>query len=220
MTSITIRKLDDAIKARLRVRAARHGRSMEEEAREILKSGLAEEPARIPNLAQAIRRHVEPLGGVKLKLPACADPEAPRFQPMIVLDTNVLSEAFRPSPAEAVLDWLAGQEPLTVFTTSITVAEILYAVEALPSRKRRSRLAAAVDKVFAEEFQGRILSFDEEAARTYSRIVAGRDAAGRPISREDAMIAAIVRSRRAALATRNTSDFEGCGLRLINPWVE
>jgi len=69
MTSITIRRLDDAIKARLRVRAARHGRSMEEEAREILKRGLQDEPARTSNLAQAIRRHLEPLGGVNLKLP-------------------------------------------------------------------------------------------------------------------------------------------------------
>lgn len=138
---------------------------------------------------------------------------------MIVLDTNVLSETFRPSPAAAVLEWLAAQEPLTVFTTSITLAEILYGVEALPSGKRRSRLAAAVERVFAEEFQGRILSFDEEAARTYSKIVAGRDAAGHPVSQADAMIAAIVRSRRAVLATRNTSDFEECELRLINPWT-
>ena len=138
---------------------------------------------------------------------------------MIVLDTNVLSEMFRPSPAAAVLDWLAAQEPLTVFTTSITLAEILYGVEALPGGKRRTQLAAAVERVFAEEFQGRILSFDEEAARTYSKIVAGRDAAGRPVSEADAMIAAIVRSRRAVLATRNTSDFEECELRLINPWT-
>lgn len=77
MTSITIRKLDDAIKARLRVRAARHGRSMEEEAREILKSGLKEEPVQISNLAQAIRRHLEPLGGVKLKLPRRAPVRKP-----------------------------------------------------------------------------------------------------------------------------------------------
>lgn len=77
MTSITIRKLDDAIKARLRVRAARHGRSMEEEAREILKSGLKEEPAQLSNLAQAIRRHMEPLGGVKLKLPRRAPVRKP-----------------------------------------------------------------------------------------------------------------------------------------------
>ena len=139
---------------------------------------------------------------------------------MIVLDTSVLSEAFRPAPAEAVLRWLSAQEPSSVFITTITQAEILYGVEALPAGKRRTRLSAAVEKVFAEEFAGRILPFDEEAARIYPKIVAGRDAEGRPISQLDAMIAAVARSRRAPLATRHTADFENCGVRLIDPWTE
>jgi len=69
MASITIRRLDDAVKAKLRVRAANHGRSMEEEAREILKAGLKPERVSGLNLAQRIRRHIEPLGGVELVLP-------------------------------------------------------------------------------------------------------------------------------------------------------
>ena len=139
---------------------------------------------------------------------------------MIILDTNVLSEALRPSPSEKVLRWLAGQEPLAVYITTITVAEVLYGIEVLPAGKRRSRLAAAVDKIFAVEFAGRILPFDEDAARCFAAIVAGRGAAGRPISQFDAMIAAIARSRRAAVATRNTGDFEGCGIRIGDPWAE
>jgi plasmid stability protein len=69
MASITIRRLDDRVKAKLRLRAADHGRSMEEEAREILKSGVRAK--RIPrlNLAESIRRHIEPLGGVELAVP-------------------------------------------------------------------------------------------------------------------------------------------------------
>ena len=69
MASITIRRLDDAVKARLRIRAARHGRSMEEEARQVLSAALAEEPKRALNLAESIRRRIEPLGGVDLELP-------------------------------------------------------------------------------------------------------------------------------------------------------
>ena len=69
MASITIRRLDDALKAKLRVRAARHGRSMEEEAREILRTGLTSRPAQQAGLAQSIRRRIEPLGGVELDLP-------------------------------------------------------------------------------------------------------------------------------------------------------
>jgi predicted nucleic acid-binding protein len=82
------------------------------------------------------------------------------------------------------------------------------------------RLLAAVEKMFAEEFEGRILPFDEDAARAFAGIVAARDRAGRPISQFDAMIAAIARSHRAAVATRNTADFQNCGVDVINPWTE
>jgi len=137
---------------------------------------------------------------------------------MIVLDTNVLSEALRPSPSQAVLDWLAAQDPLTVFVTSVTQAEVLYGVETMPAGKRRTSLQSAIEELFSEEFHGRILPFDEESARTYAKIVSAREALGRPISQFDAMIAAISRSRQAALATRNGGDFEHCGIRIINPW--
>jgi antitoxin FitA len=69
MASITIRRLDDAVKARLQLRAASHGRSMEEEAREILKAGLRPNSAPRLNLADSIRRRFEPLGGVDLAIP-------------------------------------------------------------------------------------------------------------------------------------------------------
>ncbi len=101
---------------------------------------------------------------------------------MIVLDTNVLSEALKPIPSDEVLRWLAAQLASSVFTTTITMAEVLYGVEALPHGKRRTRLLAAVEKMFAEQFEGRILPFDEEAARLFARIVAACNTAGRPIS--------------------------------------
>jgi predicted nucleic acid-binding protein len=139
---------------------------------------------------------------------------------VILLDTNVLSEAIKPHPSGAVLRWLAAQETQTVFTTTISQAEILYGVEALPQGRRRVQLSVAVEKMFVEEFHGRILPFDDDAARAFAKIVAVRDAAGRPISQFDAVIAAIARSRGASIATRNTGDFERCGIRIINPWSE
>ena len=139
---------------------------------------------------------------------------------MIVLDTNVLSEALKPLPSPAVLDWLAAQEPSSVFTTAITQAEVLYGVATLPAGRRRMRLLAAVEKMFAEEFEDRILPFDEDAAREFAGIVATREAAGRPISQFDGMIAAIARSHRASVATRNITDFQDCGTDVINPWAE
>ncbi len=137
---------------------------------------------------------------------------------MIILDTNVLSEVLKPLPSETVLRWLAGQETTEVFTTTITQAEVLYGIETMPPGRRRAQLSAATEKMFAEEFQGRILPFDDAAARVFAKIVAARDAAGLPISQFDAMIAAIARSHRAAVATRNTADFERCGIQIVNPW--
>lgn len=117
------------------------------------------------------------------------------------------------------MHWLAIQDSSEVFTTAITQAEILYGVEALPPGRRKTRLLAAIDKIFAEEFGQRILPFDHDAARTYAGIVVGRGAVGRPISQFDAMIAAISRCHGAALATCNIGDFEGCGITVINPWT-
>ncbi len=138
---------------------------------------------------------------------------------MIVLDTNVLSEAFRPKPSESVLKWLATQPPLSVYITTITQAEILYGIEVLPAGKRRMRLSEAIERVFADEFAGRVLPFDEEAARIFPKIVTARNELGRPISQFDAMIASIARSHHSAIATRNTADFEHCGIRIIDPWA-
>jgi predicted nucleic acid-binding protein len=105
---------------------------------------------------------------------------------MIVLDTNVLSEALKPSPSKNGAPLVGGSNPAEVFTTAITQAERLYGVELLPAGKRRSRLHAAVESIFAEEFRGRILPFDGDSAQVFPKIVAGRDATGRPISRFDA----------------------------------
>ena len=137
---------------------------------------------------------------------------------MIVLDTNVLSEALKPSPDETVLRWLAQQNREVVFTTAITQAEILYGVQLLPSGKRRSRLQAAVERLFVDEFPERVLPFDSESALVYPKIVARRAHLGHPISQFDALIAAVCQSRNATIATRNTSDFEDCGLTIVNPW--
>jgi hypothetical protein len=98
------------------------------------------------------------------------------------------------------------------------MAEILFGIELLPKGKRRDTMLEEAEATFAEDFAGRILPFDEDAARAFPEIAIRRRAQGRPIADLDAQIAAIARSRDAILATRNTADFEGCGVRLVNPW--
>ena len=138
---------------------------------------------------------------------------------MIVLDTNVLSELMKPTPSADVARWTATQPPTTLYITSITQAEILHGILLLPKGKRRAALEIAADAMFVEEFSARILPFGSEAARPYAEIAARRSRAGRPISHFDAQIAAVARAHGADLATRNVDDFEGCGVKLINPWT-
>jgi hypothetical protein len=138
---------------------------------------------------------------------------------MIVPDTNVLSETLRPAPSARVLEWMRSEPASALFTTAITGSELLYGVALLPEGRRRQSLESVVGLIFAEDLAGRVLPFDSAAAREFADIAASRHRAGRPISEADARIAAIARSRGAALATRNVGDFAGCRLELIDPWV-
>ena len=138
---------------------------------------------------------------------------------MIILDTNVLSELLRPAPAGQVERWLAAQDGAKVYFTTVGEAELRLGVAILPAGKRRATLTTAIEGLLDEDFRDRILPFDRPAARAYATIAAERRAAGRPISQFDCQIAAIARAREATVVTRNTSDYEGCGIELIDPWT-
>ena len=137
---------------------------------------------------------------------------------MIILDTNVLSELMRPEPDAAVLSWIAAQPRSSLYTTSITQAEILFGIALLKNGKRKTSLAAAAEAMFGEDLAGRVLAFDAKAAPAYAAIVSERRHAGAPIDGFDALIAAIARAAGAAVATRDTGGFSDCGVTLINPW--
>ncbi len=140
---------------------------------------------------------------------------------MILLDTNVLSEFMRPQPSPRVVAWLDEQSAGEVCMSAISRAEIELGLLLMPPGKRQEALSLAAQAIFAEEFAGRCLPFDEDAARYYARIVSALTRAGRPISVEDAQIAAIALAGRMPLATRNTADFELIdGLEVVNPWAE
>ncbi|MFC1592033.1 type II toxin-antitoxin system VapC family toxin [Thermodesulfobacteriota bacterium] len=137
---------------------------------------------------------------------------------MIIVDTNVISEMMKPSPAPHVSAWLDQQETADLFITTVTIAEISYGLNALPKGYRRSDLEEAFHNAVNEGFQHRILSFDEPAAYAYGNLMAQRKAAGRPLGVCDGQIAAIARLHSHAIATRNIRDFADCNLELINPF--
>jgi toxin FitB len=137
---------------------------------------------------------------------------------MIILDTNVISETFRPAPAQSVVDWLRSQPRSELFVTAISEAEIFRGIELKAEGRRRNELLAFAEAHFNLEQAGRILYFDSVASRHYAQIAASRQLEGRRISEFDAQIAAIARAHNAVLATRNVRDFEDCGIQLLNPW--
>lgn len=136
---------------------------------------------------------------------------------MILLDTNVISEAMKPDPHPAVRDWLDAQAAETLHLSSVTIAELMFGIGALPTGKRKDKLFAALDGVL-ELFASRILSFDVETARRYAELAVKARAAGKGFPTPDGYIAAIAATHRLSVASRDVSAFAAVGLTVIDPW--
>jgi toxin FitB len=136
---------------------------------------------------------------------------------IIVLDTNVLSEFFKPAPHPGVLAWRRAHLGETVIT-AVTKAEVLYGIEKLPEGRRRRQFEVAVRETFAAHAPSAVLPFDDAATTEYARITAHRESIGRPISVPDGQIAAICASQDVPLATRNVRDFEETGIDVLDPF--
>ena len=137
---------------------------------------------------------------------------------MIVLDTNVLSAMMRVDVDPLVVAWFDGQAPDSIWTTTVTVFEVCFGLELLPSSRRRRQLEEAFARSLKDDLEGRVLPFDDEAARAAAGHAAARQKAGKSIEFRDLQIAGIVSSRRATLATRNTRHFLDLGIELVDPW--
>jgi predicted nucleic acid-binding protein len=113
------------------------------------------------------------------------------------------------------LDGRTGREPSV--HNFVSQAEILSGLANMADGRRRRDLERTAREMF-EEFEGRVLPFDTDAAATYAELYAMRRQAGRPGAPLDLMIASIARSHGANMVTRNVGDFDSCGLTIINPW--
>lgn len=138
---------------------------------------------------------------------------------MIILDTNVLSEAVRPQPDEAVVRWLRFAPVDDLFTTAITEAEMRYGAARLPAGRNRREREAQINHIFAVRFAGCILPFDTCAALVFPNVILSMQKQRRSHSFPDAQIAAIALAHSAAVATRNVEHFEHSGVQIINPWT-
>ena len=137
---------------------------------------------------------------------------------MIVLDTNVVSEAMKPAPDPAVRAWLNEQVAETLYLSSVTLAELRFGIGALPDGRRKRALTETLDGVL-ELFGDRVLPFDIGSARHYAELAVKARAAGKGIPTPDGYIAAIAASKRFIVATRDISPFEAAELTVVNPWA-
>lgn len=137
---------------------------------------------------------------------------------MIILDTNVISEAMRPRPDEAVARWMRFAPSDELHTTAITEAEMRYGAARLPASRNRREIEAIVERIFSVRFAGRILPFDDRAAKVFPSVLLSMQKQGRTYAHSDAQIAAIAIVHGAAIATRDGYGFENSGAQLIDPW--
>ncbi|MBJ7263309.1 MAG: type II toxin-antitoxin system VapC family toxin [Burkholderiaceae bacterium] len=136
---------------------------------------------------------------------------------MIVLDTNVVSEAMKPEPHQTVRAWLNNQATETLYLSSVSVAELLFGIGALPIGKRKDMLAQTLDGLM-RLFRDRVLPFDIDAARSYAELAVTAKIAGRGFPTPDGYIAAIAASRDFIVASRDTAPYEAASVTVINPW--
>jgi predicted nucleic acid-binding protein len=137
---------------------------------------------------------------------------------MILLDTNIVSELFRPAPHAGVLSWLNAQANDVLYLCAPVLAELRYGMERLEAGRRKDSLRTAIERLESELYRDRILPFDVTCVGAYGRLVAARRRTGRTMQQMDAFIAAVAAANGTALATRNVEHFEGLGLELINPF--
>ena len=136
---------------------------------------------------------------------------------MIVVDTNVVSEAMKPEPHAAVRAWLNEQAAETLYLSSVTLAELLFGIAALPAGKRKDMLEKALGGL-TRLFRDRVLPFDTDAARGYAELAVKAKASGRGFPTPDGYIAAIAASRGFIVASRDTAPYEAAGVPVIDPW--
>ena len=136
---------------------------------------------------------------------------------MIVLDTNVVSEAMKPAPHPSVRAWLNHQAAETLYLSSVTLAELLFGIAALPAGKRKDMLAKALDGLMGL-FRDRVLPFDIDAARRYADLAVMAKTRGRGFPTPDGYIAAIAASRGFIVASRDSAPYDAVGVPVINPW--
>ena len=137
---------------------------------------------------------------------------------MILIDTNVISELWKPGPDSNVLAWIDAQTIETLYLSAITVAELRYGLAMMPDGKRRTIYQERLEREVLPTFAGRVLAFDLDTSKTYAELMARARAGGKAIAKADGYIAATAAAHGLIVATRDPRPFEAGGLQVHDPW--
>ena len=218
MAALNIRNLDETVKRRLQVRAARHGRSMDAEVREILAEAVRSPPIP-PGCSRRSSTSSARSAGPTSSCPSATSPRGPRTSPndRPRHERGVRADAGRARARRRELGPRTGSARAAY--DHYHLAEVRYGIARLPDGRRKQLLLTAADDIFAA-FADQLLPVDIAAAEHYAAIASSRARAGKPIAGFGRADRGVCRSRGAALATRNVADFEGTGIEIIDPWLE
>ncbi|WP_283196465.1 type II toxin-antitoxin system VapC family toxin [Rhizobium sp. AN80A] len=137
----------------------------------------------------------------------------------LLLDTNVLSEVTKPSPDEGVLRWIHGLDEDRTFISIVSIAEIRRGVALMDSGRKREALGEWLAHDLPQRFENRIIPVEAPVALAWGDLMALAKRSGRGLASMDGLIAATAVAHQLTLATRNTKDFEGFGVDILNPWA-
>lgn len=136
-----------------------------------------------------------------------------------LLDTNVISELVARTPNPTVVAWLDACDPNNVYLSVLTIGELRKGIEKLPDSPRKTALIAWLQDELLIRFSGRILELSIEVMLTWGALTARLERVGRPLAAIDSLIAALALHHHCTLITCNTTDFDGTGVTIVNPWA-
>jgi len=136
-----------------------------------------------------------------------------------LLDTNVLSELVRPAPDAAVVAWMRAQPPLDLLVSVLTLGELEQRIALLDHGQRRRTLLHWIRTDLPRQFTGRVLDVDAETAAAWGALSGRGQRTGRPLPVIDGLLLATAQRHELVVATRNTADFTGWGVPVLNPWT-
>jgi len=136
-----------------------------------------------------------------------------------LLDTCLISELAKSKPDEKVVEWVLSENETSFFVSVLIFGELHKGVEKLPESKKKEELRNWIEDELKNRFQNRIISIDMRVSISWGKIQCFAEKKGKPMPAIDSLIAATGIAYDLTVVTRNVSDMEQSGVKLLNPWM-